>query len=86
MIHNVACSDAEKKEIGHHFRLAYTLSFTEKWNVEIEEFDYEFGTMAKMFCPCVRSEENANLSRGRKELLLNHWKLGINMQRVKDLM
>ena len=42
--------------------------------------------MAQMFCPCVSSEENVNLSRGQKELLLNHWKLVINMQRVQDLM
>ena len=86
MIYDVACSDTEKKEIGHHFRSAYTLGFTEKWNVEIEDFDYEFGTMAQMLCPCVGSDANENLSRGQKELLLNHWKLGINMQRVQDLM
>ena len=55
MIYNVACSDAENKELGHHFRSAYTLGFTEKWNVEIEEFDSEFGTMAQMFCPNLSS-------------------------------
>jgi len=40
MIYDVACSDTEKKEIGHHFCSAYTLGFTEKWDVEIEDFDY----------------------------------------------
>ena len=34
----------------------------------------------------VSSDENANLSSAQKELLLWHWKLGISMQRVQELM
>jgi hypothetical protein len=36
--------------------------------------------------PNVAVDENANLSSAQKELLLWHWKLGISMQRVQELM
>ena len=37
-------------------------------------------------CSNVLLDENANLSSAQKELLLWHWKLGISIQRVQELM
>jgi hypothetical protein len=36
--------------------------------------------------PCVGDSSNSNLTSAQKELLLWHWKLGINMYRVQMLM
>ena len=36
--------------------------------------------------PCVGDSENKNLTSPQRELLLWHWKLGINMYRVQELM
>jgi hypothetical protein len=36
--------------------------------------------------PCVGDVENANLTSPQRELLLWHWKLGISMYRVQELM
>ena len=37
-------------------------------------------------CPCVGVDENQNLSGPQKELLTWHWKLGIGMQRIQEMM
>ena len=37
-------------------------------------------------CPCVGTDENANLLVPQKELLTWHWKLGIGMQRIQEMM
>ena len=79
IIFNVACNRQEVKEYGHHFKSALRtnerfLGFTGRWNVGIDDFDYEFGTYAQMLCPCVGTEENENLTRAQKELLLWHWR------------
>ena len=43
--------------------------------------------VSKFQClPCVGSESNQQLSGPQKELLLWHWKLGINMRHVQELM
>ena len=36
--------------------------------------------------PCVGTDDNANLSGPQKELLTWHWKLGIGMQRIQEMM
>ncbi len=36
--------------------------------------------------PCVGDSLNENLTSPQRELLLWHWKLGINMYRVQELM
>ena len=48
----------------------------------------EFGHYAGSGYAClnISSEANQNLSSAQKELLLWHWKLGISMQRVQELM
>ena len=39
-----------------------------------------------MCCPCVRNDSNANLTGPQRELLLWHWKLGISMTRIQQMM
>ena len=54
------------------------------WKVKTvcDEFDHYAG-----FCgPCVASQDNVNLTAAQKELLIWHWKLGILMRRMQELM
>ncbi len=39
-----------------------------------------------IICPCVGTEDNANLSGPQKELLTWHWKLGVSMGRIQKMM
>ena len=77
--------------IGPHFKSAM-VSFncysvlTDHWNVEVDEFEYEFNFYSKMCCPCVGIEENLNLTNAQKELLLWHWISGISMHQIQELM
>ena len=59
-----------------------------EWNVACTEIDVEFGHYAGSGYACsnISSEANQNLSTAQKELLLRHWKLGISMQRIQELM
>ena len=90
MIYRAACTDAQRKEIGPHFRSAlatHMLNFYSPWKVVEDEIEYEFDHFrAFMAHPCVSDDRNANLSSGQKELLLWHWKLGISMHRIQELM
>ena len=60
----------------------------QEWNVARTEIDVEFGHYAGSGYAFsnVSSEANQNLSSAQKELLLWHWKLGISMQRIQELM
>jgi len=96
-VSNSAVSRKEIANIGPHIRSA--LPHTERkidffgswssrnfdaWNVKTvcDEFDHYAG-----FCgPCVASADNVNLTAAQKELLLWHWKLGVSMRRVQELM
>ena len=94
VIYNVSCTNKEKKDIGHHFRSAMSIQDrylgnigTGKWSTSVDEFDYEFGTVAQvMMYNGVGNDDNINLTRAQKELLLWHWRLGISMHRVQELM
>lgn len=91
LIHHVACSEAEKKNIGPSFRTAISASFLclgffGVWKSVVDEFEYEFNSVAQMMCPCVGTQSNTNLTSAQKELLLWHWKLGISMHHVQKLM
>ncbi len=48
----------------------------------------KFGQYCEFGCAFLKVSfnANANLSSAQKELLLWHWKLGISMQRVQELM
>ena len=37
-------------------------------------------------CPCVGVEDNVGLTNAQEKLLLWHWKLGINMHQIHELM
>jgi hypothetical protein len=39
-----------------------------------------------LICPCVGSEANTNPSCRQKELLRWHWKLGVGMQQIQEMM
>ena len=60
--------------------------FTDHWNVEFDEFKYEFNSYPKIFSPCVGVEDDANLTHAWKELLLWHCKLVISMHHIQELM
>ena len=58
-----------------------------EWITAQTEIDAEFGPCesgyALLNVPC---NANADILSAQKELLLWHWKLGISMQRVQELM
>jgi len=61
----------------------------QNWNLSTVAIDEEFDKLASSFwygLPGVGVPDNHNLSSAQKELLLWHWKLGISMQRVQQLM
>ena len=90
LIQNTCCNDEEKSRIGPHFRTAIAASLhnfgVTRGASVFDEFEFEFNAFADLLCPCVGVESNQNLSAGQKELLLWHWKLGISMHRVQELM
>ncbi len=49
------------------------------------ECEHNFDTDASLF-PLVAGPSNVNLTPGQKELLLWHWRLGISMSRIHELM
>ena len=42
------------------------------WNVDVDEYEYEFDCYSKMRCACVGVKENAGLTNAQMELLLWH--------------
>ena len=97
MIFNVSVTADEMERISPHINSAlprmerhtdflgsYSKEHFADWSMDsVEaEFDHFSG-----FCgPCVASDANQNLSSAQKELLLWHWKLGISMHRIQELM
>lgn len=78
---------ADAVKFGPEFRIArHTVNFLSPESLAVDEFEYEFTQLASMLNPCVSDIANENLSSAQKELLLWHWKLGINMQRIQELM
>ncbi len=51
-----------------------------------ERLYYEFSTYSRICCPCIEASSNANKSGPHKKLLLWHWKLGISMYCIQELM
>jgi len=91
MLFNVTCTEEERTAVGPHFtkvcaHLRHARGFFfGKWSVTEEEVNYEFDDFLHLF-PCVTREENMNLTAAQKALLLWHFKLGISMQDVQQLM
>ena len=87
----VSCTKEERTKIGPWLRSALVrtvLNFDSKCCTEVDDFEYEFQTMSTIFASVgpLGSVGNTNLSSGQKELLLWHWRLGISMSRVQELM
>ncbi len=88
------CAEAQKKKNG--FSLGGHINFAghhcssddllDETTPTKETLDNEFSTSWKIFCPCIGTASNANLSGPQKELLLCHWKLEISMYHIQDLM
>ena len=97
IVYNSAVSAHEMREIGPQIRSAlnhverktdffgsYSAMHYDGWGMSTveDEFDHYAG-----FCgPCVASDDNISLSNAQKELLLWHWKLGVSMDRIQELM
>ena len=62
------------------------LGATRRWQKEDEEFEFEFAQTQAMCCPCVGDDSNSNLTSPQRELLLWHWKLGVSMKRIQQMM
>ncbi len=56
------------------------------WDATHEEFEFEFHQAQGMCCPCVGDDSNKNLTGPQRELLLWHWKLGVSMRRIQQMM
>jgi hypothetical protein len=57
------------------------------WQISTIAINSEFDHYSRGMClPNVATNDNKNLSSAQKELLLWHWKLGIGMQRIQELM
>jgi hypothetical protein len=101
MVYGCHVSPQEMKEHGPHIRSALPSyqrktdalgSFTEglfqSWDLSTIPVDEEFDRLGSSFgygLPGVGIPDNHNLSSAQKELLLWHWKLGVSMQRVQQL-
>jgi len=46
----------------------------------------EFDRFSNLGSPCIGQDSNTNLSGPQKELILWHWKLGIRMFRIQEMM
>ena len=59
-----------------------------EWNIAQAEIDAEFGHYCESGYALLNVSSNANANRlsAQKELLLWHWKLGISVQWVQELM
>jgi hypothetical protein len=53
---------------------------------EVAMVDDEYEHYSKFCGPCVGHQDNDNLSGPQKELLLWHWRTGISMFRLQELM
>ena len=93
MVFDSSCSTKEIKEIGPHIRSALPhyerkVDFLGSWSKD-NFANWGLGNTLKgrhSVLPNVASDENTNLTNAQKELLLWHWKLGISMPRIQELM
>jgi hypothetical protein len=102
MIHDCSVSAEEMKQHGPFIRSAlpqyerkvdflggWSSEHYKRWQMATQVVDMEYGhycCSSGVCLPNVAVDSNANLSSAQKELLLWHWKLGISMQRIQELM
>jgi hypothetical protein len=102
MVFNASVSSEEMKLHGPHIRSAlpqyermvdflggWSSEHYQRWKVATLAVDLEYGhysCQSGYGLPNVATQHNQNLSSAQKELLLWHWRLGISMQRIQELM
>jgi hypothetical protein len=85
---NVSCTAKERQTIGPYlwsFCARRLLSFNMHDQTLVFQCEHNFNMDASLF-PLVTDPSNVNLTPGQKELLLWHWKLGISMSHIQELM
>ncbi len=85
---NVSCKAEEKETIGPYLWSScdrHSLAFNTHDQAPVFECEHNFDTYASLF-QSVADQSNNNLTPGQKELLLQHWRLGISMSRIQELM
>ena len=91
MVFNPSVSKKEREHIKFNYKTRLALSGIRELDA-LGDFhshptvDEEFGHYHKLCCPAVVADENENLSGPQKELLLWHWKLGVSMYRIQEMM
>jgi hypothetical protein len=97
MVWDPSVSAEEQREIGLHFtsKLDFcdlpgmnTVFKVPSLNSTVDKVVQESweDVWDTLICPCVGTDENINLSGPQKELLTWHWKLGVGMQRIQEMM
>ena len=100
MVQDSWLTSKEKQAYGPHMRSAlsrlglHQLNFFNNEKLEgsrvylplEKEVNSEFERFSNLGSPCVGQDSNTNLSGPQKELLLWHWKLGISMFRIQEMM
>jgi hypothetical protein len=85
---NVSCTAEERETIGPYLWSScarHSLAFNTHDQSPVFECEHNFDTDASLF-QSVANPSNVNLTPGQKELLLWHWRLGISMSRIQELM
>ncbi len=85
---NVSCTAEERDTIGPYLWSScarYSLAFNTHDQTLVFECEHNFDMDASLF-PSVADPSHVNLTPGQKELLLWHWRLGISISRIQELM
>ncbi len=87
-VFNVLCTEEERNTIGRFLRPAlakHVMTFDDDWRRSAHEVKHNLVSTPSIFSS-LTDPSNVNLSSGQKELLLWHWKTGISMSRIQELM
>jgi hypothetical protein len=85
---NVSCMAEEQETTGPYLWSScarHSLAFNAHDQYPVFECEHNFDTHASLL-QSVANPSNDNLTPGQKELLLWHWRLGISMSRIQELM
>jgi len=85
---NVSCTSDERERIGPLLRPAlahHVLGFDNDGRKTAHAHAYDF-VSRECLLSSLADDTNINLTSGQKELLMWHWKLGISMSRIQELM
>ncbi len=85
---NVSCTAEERETIGPYLWSScarHSLAFNMHDQTPVFECEQNFDTDASLL-QLVANPSNVDLTPGQKELLLWHWRLGISMSHIQELM